>query len=250
MAKPIQISGENDFEKLLKRLSDDIVKAPAFLRINKRLGECFENYDDEVCQAEFFWAMVSGALRETGLSRLSRVYDKQKNALGLPALLVTIKANRHLFADKAVTKRVSRMNASFADSIIPGSHFPDSQVLQNDLALVSYSDPLVRKLLDWRDKFGAHISSEQTIKRNIPDTGLPTQDEAFKLCERAFDVFNRYSSLFHTVFDLNTILGEQGSVDSVFRLLRRGLTAGREKSREDAERFLQEIETMKRKASC
>jgi hypothetical protein len=84
MAKSIQISGENDFEKLLKRLSDDIVKAPAFLRIDKRLVECFANYDDEVCQTEFFWAMVFVAVRETGLSRLARVYDKQKDALGLP----------------------------------------------------------------------------------------------------------------------------------------------------------------------
>jgi len=235
---------------ILRNFSDDIVKAPAFLRIDRRLGECFENYDDEVCQAEFFWAMVSNAVRETGLSRLARVYDKQKDALGLPALLITIEANRHLFADQAVTKRVHRVNASFAQSIVPGSHFPDPQVLQNDLDLVSYSDPLVKKLLDWRNKFGAHISSEQTVKRNIPDAGLPTQDEAFKLCERAFDIFNRYSSLFHAVSHLNTIIGEEGSVDSVFRHLRRGLTAGREKSREDAERLLKEIEAMKLKASC
>jgi hypothetical protein len=78
---------------------------------------------------------------------------------------------------------------------------------------------------------------------------LPTQDEAFKLCERAFDVFNRYSSLFHAVSHLTTIIGEEGSVDSVFRHLRRGLTAGRKQSDEDAERFLQEIETTRRKAS-
>jgi len=245
MAKPIQISGENDFEKLLKRLSDDIIKAPAFLRIDKRLGECFEEYGDEVCQSEFFWAMVSVAVHETGLSRLARVYDKQKDALGLPALLVTIKTNRHLFADEAVKKRVGRVNAPFAQSIVPGSHFPDLQVLENDLALVLYSDPLVKKLLSWRNKFGAHISSEETVKQSIPDTELPTQDEAFQLCKRAFEVFNRYAFLFHAMSDWDTSLGEKGSVDLVFKLLKRGLAAGREKRRADAENLLKQIESAK-----
>lgn len=250
MPKSVQISGENDFEKLLKRLSDDIVKAPAFLRISKQLGEHFDKYQDEVCQAEFFWAMVADAVLETGFSRLARVYDKQKDALSLPTLLATIKANRHLFGDKAVAKRVSLTNTEFAQSIVPGSHFPDERVLKSDMALVSYSDTLVKKLLDWRDKFGAHVSSEQTIKRIIPDEGLPTQDEAFELCGRAFAVFNRYTSLFHAVHYLGTILGEEGSVDSVFMLLSNGLAAGRRQSREDAERLLKVVETMKQADCC
>lgn len=245
MPKSIPISGENDFERLLKRLSDDIVKAPAFLRISKQLSEHFEKYQDEVCQAEFFWAMVADAVLETGFSRLARVYDKQKNALGLPTLLATIKVNRHLFGDKAVGKRVSRTNIQFAQSIVAGSHFPDELVLKSDLALVSYKDPLVKKLLDWRDEFGAHISPEQTVKGNIQDTALPTPYEAFDLCTRAFGVFNRYTSLFHAVHHLETILNEEGSVDSVFRILRNGLAAGRKQSREDVERLLKAVETMK-----
>ena len=72
-AKPIQISGEIDFEKLLKRLSDDIFFAPAFLRIGKQLGENFEKYRDEVNQAGFFWSMVVTAVGETGRSGLARL---------------------------------------------------------------------------------------------------------------------------------------------------------------------------------
>jgi hypothetical protein len=60
MAKPIRISGDIDFNKLLKRLSDDIVKAPAFLRMHKQLREHFAKHEDEVNQSPFFWARRRG----------------------------------------------------------------------------------------------------------------------------------------------------------------------------------------------
>jgi AbiU2 len=224
MAKPIRISGETDFGTLLKRLSDDIVFAPAFLRIDKQFGELFEKYRDEINQAEFFWAMVATAVRETGLSRLARVYDQEGKALSLRTLLLTIEANKHLFDDNAVKKRV---NPSFAQSIVAGSHFPDSKQLGHDLTLVSSDDPLVNKIVVWRNNFGAHVSPNQTIKKTLADATLPTQDEAFALCNRAFDVFNRYTSLFHAVSHSRVIIGEEGSVESVFNYLRFGLAARR-----------------------
>ncbi len=238
MAKPIHISGENDFEKLLKQLSDDIITAPVFLRMDNQLGEHFETYSDEVNEAVFFWSMVAIAVRETGRSRLARIYDKQKSALSLRRLLITIEANRPLFDDNAVKKRVQLMNPSFAQSIVPGSHLPDPKTLNQDLALVSPGDPMVDKVLAWRDNFGAHISPSQTINKTILDEELPTQDEAFQLCKRAFDVFNRYSSLFRAAFCLETSLGEKGSIESVFRHLRSGLAAGRKAQDEAAEQLL------------
>ena len=235
--------GEIDFAKLLKRLSDDIVFAPAFLRIDNQIVDCFEKYSDEVNQAEFFWAMVDNAVRDAGLSRLARIYDQEKTALSLRTLLVKIEANKHLFDDKAVKERVSPSNPSFAQSIVPGSHLPDTKTLRHDLALVSSSDPLVNKIVLWRNNFGAHISSKQAIKKNLPDEKLPTQDEAFILCDRAFDVFNRYSSLFHAVHHLQVIIGEKGNVESVFRLLRCGLAAGRRNRVEVAERLLKAMKS-------
>jgi hypothetical protein len=238
MAKPIQISGEIDFEKLLKQLSDDIITAPVFLRMDNQLSEHFEKYSDEVNQAAFFWSMVAIAVRETGRSRLARIYDKQKSALSLRKLLVTIEANKHLFDDSAVEKRVQPVDPSFAQNIVPGSHFPNSKTLEQDLALVSPGDPLVDKVLIWRNNFGAHISPSQTIQKTILDEELPTQDEAFNLCKRAFDIFNRYSSLFRNDSISEVNLGEKGSIDSVFRHLRSGLAAGRKARDEAAEQLL------------
>jgi hypothetical protein len=241
---PISISAEVDFGALLKRLSEDIVKAPAFLRIYRQLNERFEKYSDEVSQAEFFWSMVATAVREAGLSRLGRIYDQYQreaprdSALSLRTLLATIEANRPLFDDNAVKERVNPVNPTFAQSIVPGSHFPNPNTLTNDLALVSNDDPLVQKIVLWRNKYGAHISPDQTMKQNIPDAALPTADDALELCNRAFDVFNRYSSLFHAVVHSEVILGEEGSVESVFRHLRSGLATGRQARKEAAAREL------------
>lgn len=235
MTNPIQISGEIDFEKLLKRLSDDIVTAPAFLRIGKRLGECFQEYRDEVSQAEFFWAMVSAAVLETGWSRLARIYDQERRALSLRTLLVTIEANKHLFDDNSVVKRV---NPSFAQSIVPGSHMPDSKILLADLARVSSGDPLVNKLVKWRHNFGAHISPSQTIHMSFPVGSLPTPDEALALCDRAFDVFNHYTFLFQGGTHLKMIIGEAGSLECVFKHLRTGLAAGRKAQMQATEQLL------------
>jgi hypothetical protein len=106
-----------------------------------------------------------------------------------------------------------------------------------DKAEVSCDDPLVKKLVLWRNNFGAHVSGKQTIKKTLPDGALPTQEQAFKLCDRALNIYNRYRSLFRADFIVNT-LGEKGSTESVFRLLRAGLTAGRKEANEAAERLL------------
>ena len=233
----IPISGEVDFAKLLERLSDDIVTAPELLRIDDQLSDYFEKYSDEVGQATFFWDRVAIAVRETGQSRLALIYDQHEKALSLRTLLATIEAHKHLFDHEAVKKRVNPVNPSFAQMIVHGSHFPDPETLNKDKAQVSCNDPLVKKLVLWRGNFGAHISGKQIIKKTLPDGALPTQEEAFKLCDRAFVIFNRYSSLFRADFLVKT-LGEKGSTESAFRLLRVGLAAGRKEATEAAERLL------------
>jgi len=127
MSKAIRISADVDFENLLKRLSNDIVTAPAFLRIHKKLGEFFQSHQQEINYASFFWTMVAEAVRDTGLSRLARIYDQEASALSLSSLLKTIESNKHLFDDGAVKRRV---NSKLAKTIITGSHFPDESVLK------------------------------------------------------------------------------------------------------------------------
>ena len=235
MSKAIRISADTDFENLLKRLSNDIVTAPAFFRIHKQLGEFFQSHQREVNHAAFFWTMVAEAVRDTGLSRLARIYDQEASALSLSSLLKTIELNRHLFEDNAVKNRV---NPDFVKNIISGSHFPDKNVLSQDIELVSPKNTLVKKVILWRNNFGAHISTKETIQRKMLANDLPNRDEAFQLCTRAFDVFNRYTSLFHATTHSRMIIGEEGSIESVFKFLRAGKVAIEKEHEGEMERLI------------
>jgi len=136
--------------------------------------------------------MVANAIRETALLRLSRVYDQEPNALSLRKLLLTIEANKHLFEETPCGRG---WNTAYANSITPGSHLPSDETLQADLALVSFTDPQVNKLVIWRGNFVAHISAKLTTNNTLGDEKLLTQEEAFALGDRALNNFQSLPDL-------------------------------------------------------
>jgi hypothetical protein len=232
---PIPISGDADLEKLLKRLSDDIVEAPAFLRLHKLLGVKFGEYEHEVNQSGFFWSLSAKAILEAGLIRLTRIYDQEQSALSLRRLLWTLRSNPHLFEDEAVKRRV---NLGYAEEMQPGSHSLDPQKLSLDLKLVSAGDPLVDKIIRWRNTFGAHISPKRMLKEQKLKLNALTRNDAFDLCKRAFEIFNSYTSLYRATTYSTMIIGEEHSADSVFKYLRLGLDAYEKEIDEEYARLL------------
>ena len=235
MGKPnsIPVSNDAEFERLLKRLSEDIVEAPAFLRLDRLLYSKFKEYEREVNNSAFYWTFSVKAIREAGLVRIARIYDQEQSALSLRRLLLTIQANPHFFDDDTVKRRV---NPEYAATMTPSSHLPNPTQIANDLELVSDDDPLVHKIVRWRNTSGAHISAKTTLKRPVIADPL-TFEDADKLCSRAFDVFNRYTSLFHATTHSRMIIGEQGSVESVFKFLRLGFEAYDKQIEEEFERW-------------
>jgi hypothetical protein len=219
MANPIRISGDVDLEKLLTGLSHDVVRAPAFLRLYKALEAKFREHQKEVNLSPFFWSLTRDAIKEAGLVRLARIYDQQKSALSLRTLLLTVRDNPKLFKDDAVKKRV---NSDYAKEMRLGSHAPDPEDIKAHLKLVSHDEPLVKKIVEWRNTLGAHISPQRLLKETEGAVYPLTLDDAFNLCSRAYDVFNHYTSLFHSVSYARMIIGEEGSIDIVFKYLRMG----------------------------
>ena len=219
MANPIRIAGDVELEKLLTRLSQDVVRAPAFLRLYEDLDTKFREHEEEVNVSPFFWVLTRDAIKEAGLLRLGRIYDQQKSALSLRTLLLTIRDNPKLFKDEAVKKRV---NPDYAKKMRPGSHSPDLEDIKAHLKLVSHDEPLVKKIVEWRNTLGAHISPQRLLKQSGGEVYPLTLEDAFSLCSRAYEIFNHYTSLFHSVSYARMIIGEDGSTDIVFKYLRMG----------------------------
>lgn len=216
MPSPLTISEDAELKRLLEHIADDIINAGAYLRLHSTVAGRFESHKHEVNQTPAFWAFTANAVRDAGLLCLARIFDQRHGALSLHTLLLTIRDHPEFFADEAVRKRV---NPIYAESMRSGSHTVDNQLLTEHLKLVSAGDPLT-----WRNTLGAHRASKVILTGQFPEAGLPSRDDCVTLLDRAFSIFNHYTSLFHATTTSTKIIGEENH-DFVFELLRIGLKA-------------------------
>jgi hypothetical protein len=166
-----------EFERLLKRLAEDITDAAVFQRLRTNLDASINEYSREFNESNTFWSLSLQALDEAVLCRLGRMYVSQRDALSLLAWLKAIRDSPQLFPTA-----------------------PDPIQLGKDIESVGNKDLLVKKLICLRGNFVAHINWEHTagggtkIKR---DSFALTWDEIDRLIARAADILNRYSTLFN-----------------------------------------------------
>lgn len=197
MPKPIQITSADDFATLLQGLANDIVNANIHFRLYQDLNASIAEYCTELNQSPTFWNLTISAQLDATLVRLCRAFDSQKPALSLSTWLATIASNLEIFDTPNFKERLS--DNPFVESLASEDRTPSKDQLDNDSALVSSSDSLVKKLLRWRNNVGAHRSPLETISPNSA-AGPPLEfDEIQTLLERANAVLNRYSQLFQAV---------------------------------------------------
>lgn len=148
--------------------------------------------------------------------RLARIYDQDPKSLSLLTLLHAIAQHTRFFEDDAVLRRVS---AAYAEEFRTGSHKIDSIRLTADIDLVSSDDPLVKKLVVWRNNFGAHLSTKPVLKAGIPGRIPLSEADVFSLVDRAFEIYNRYLTAFEATSYSRKIIGEDDH-QFLFKLLR------------------------------
>ena len=216
----IPISNDAELKKLFDRLVTDIIEAGGYARLHHHFRQAFPAYKKETDQTPAFWNFTEKAVREASLIRLARIYDQDARALSLWTLLHTIGRHPGFFDDDPVLRRVS---AAYAEEFTPGSHAIDLGRLDDDIKLVSASDPLVRKLVVWRSNFGAHLSTTPILEGGITAIPSLTWDDVSTLVDRAFRIYNHYLSAFEGASWSTKIIGEEG-YDFLFQLLRLGLT--------------------------
>jgi len=151
------LSSDDELKRLFDRLITDIVEAGGHARLCRSLATTHQEFEKEINQTPAFWTFATQGLREACLFRLARIYDQDSKSLSLLTLLHAIAQHSRFFEDDAVLRRVS---AAYAEEFRAGSHKIDSTLLATDIELVSSDDPLVNKLVVWRNNFGAHLSTK------------------------------------------------------------------------------------------
>lgn len=179
--------GSHEFERLLRRLADDIVDAAVFDKLRAGLNDSIEEYSREINESNTFWFLSLRAYTEVVLYRLGRVYVNQTGALSLLAWLKAIRNHPHLILTAT-----------------------DPVQLGQDIESVDNKDPLVKKLICLRGNFVAHINWDHTASGGIKikkESFVLTFDEINRLISRARDILNRYSAVFNQTYWSTDIAG-------------------------------------------
>ena len=195
MGKPdfskIRVKNEAEFERLCDRIALEASDAADHFNLVTGLYASRQEYYLEMNESHTFWHLTFIAHREAVLSRLCRIYDKYQGALSLGKFLQTVKANRDFFSDAAFRERLK--DNPHVDTLAEGRSIDDSE-LDRELASVSESDPLVKRLWDLRDKVISHTDAER-VRTSASTDWLPTVDvEA--LLSRTASITSKYTLLY------------------------------------------------------
>ena len=217
----INIQSDDELNRLLDVLAQEIVDAQIYHRLFCDLIDSIDAYEREFQQSNTFWSLTIDSLKEARLTRLCRVFDQESNSLNLVNLLETIKANLHMFEEHHFRERL-RENA-FVESLAKSDRVPPEGQLDEDIAYASCTNPLVKKLMIWRNNIVAHRGAKTALgKKQILEDNPLTQKEIEELLNQSFTIFNRYSSLFRASTWSRQVIGHD-DCQSLLKFLRLGL---------------------------
>jgi hypothetical protein len=193
----IDVTDSAQFKRLLEALVDELIDARDHFRLHQDLDAAIQDYQAEFNQSPAFWGFTLNAHMDATLLRLCRAYDlyQGKPNLNLRNFLDTIRANLHFFEEPNFRERLK--DNPFVDSLAADPRKPDPVQLQQDLESVSKANPLVKKLMIWRNEHFAHRS-----RSNALDPGGFTEQnpilfsEIKALIDNGLCIVNLYSSLF------------------------------------------------------
>ena len=164
----------------------------------------------EFNETRTFWGLTIQSHLDVALLGLGRVFDQQNGTASIEKWLVRIDLSPDLFAKSSVSGRGWNWRQL------------DSEQLQRDIEAVAQGRPVVRSLIQVRNKRVAHtplshaneLSKEPQLKYGEVD----------QLIKEAFVILNRYTAL----FDGNAYAAEMVGADDYLRLLglvRKGIDA-------------------------
>lgn len=223
----IKIKSGDELNKLLNALGRQIVSAHNYHRLYSDIAASIAEYEREFRESNTFWSLCLEGLRDAYLVRLCRIYDQHAKTLNLANLLHTISANRHYFEEEHFRDRLKE-NA-FVDSLASKARIPSEEQLAEDIQFASAANPVVEKLIVWRNNVIAHTGSKVSLGAStILEKSPVSHEEVKNLLGQALTIFNRYSKLYRASSWSSTIIGHDDFRSSL-RLVRTGLESNDDK---------------------
>lgn len=158
----IQFKTDEEFQRLLASLAQELVDANIHWRLLSDLRKNIEVFSTEYNQSVAFWTLTFQAHLDATIFRLIRVYDDHSSSLSLKNLLDTISDNIDIFETERFRERLK--DNPFVESLSEGTRKPDTEQLKQDIAFASNNNLVVNKLTIWRNNLFAHKSAGNAVK--------------------------------------------------------------------------------------
>jgi len=202
----IRITNAKEFECLLDALASEIVDAQIYFKLHIDLMAAIPDYKEVFNESNTFWLLTMHALLDAALSRLCRIYDQNSKSLNLRNLLDTIQGNLNLVDVQNFRERLK--GNPFVESLSQTARKPSSDTLNQDIQYVSDANPLVKKLVKWRNNIFAHRHAKDVVaQKNFADCYPLSKNDVSELLKRGESILNRYSSLFRASSYSTQIVG-------------------------------------------
>lgn len=218
----IRIRDAAEFEKLLEAIASDALQAQDYRRLDKELVDARLEYSREFSQTGTFWWMTQRAHAEAVLYRLTRIYDKRQDSLSLQTWLDLVQENAHLFDERNFRQRLK--SNPFVASLAEDARKPDLEQLARDRASVDKNEPVVKRLLSYRNTSLAHLDPDTLLGSGTSSDPPLTWPDIDILIERAISIVNRYSYLFRASVYAGKIVGHD-DYKFLLRMVREWLAA-------------------------
>ena len=173
----------------------EIADANIIYQLYTDLINSIKDHGREFGLSDTFWFFTFDALYDAVMIRLCRIYDQAKKGINLFNLLKTIRANVLFFEKEHFRERLK--DNPFVESLAKDDRIPDKGQLERDILTASDQNPLVKKLILWRNNIIVHRSLKVSLGKNeiLADKAL-TQEEIKILLNECHAIFNRYSILY------------------------------------------------------
>jgi len=210
----IKITNSDEFKKLLDVLGEDIIRANIFFQLYKGLLDSTKDCNKEMNYNSTFWGYTIQSNMDAVMLRILRIYDQNQNSLNLRNFLDTIKYNISIFDEKDFKERLKKKHNPFAESLAEDPRKPDSKKLDNDIEKVSNSDPIVEHLEKLRHNIYFHKAPPTKLTTEQVTENWPVSyGDIETLLNRAYKIFNHYSSLFEASVHSRSMSGIKGHED-------------------------------------
>ncbi|MFH0794213.1 MAG: hypothetical protein V2A74_09315 [bacterium] len=217
----IIIRTAEELNKLIDSLEQELHHADSYHRLICGILAEIKDYEREYNEFPVFWPLVFRALHDGRLIRLCRAYDQQRSSLSLVNLLRAIKGNRVLFREEHFRKRYT--DERFVDFLAQIDRIPSDADLETDIQFASEANPVVKKLILWRNNAVAHRGTKATLAdmAELGDNPI-SRSEIDGLLDGGYRILNHYSNLFRASGWSRGIVGDD-DYKALLKFIRLGL---------------------------